>query len=140
MIGFGGLSLTQNGLGDISEAVFVSGNDRFFFIVHGRLPNIFVIMKMLMKQLILTLTLTFACLLAFPFQSYAQIIPEDEVGDEIIIINEDLFVNGPARDVVSISISATLFRLWSRSILIWTILSYMRYQMDGELFTTMGIW
>lgn len=95
---------------------------------------------MLIKQLILTLTLTFACLLAFPFQSYAQIIPEDEVGDEIIIINEDLFVNGPARDVVSIPISATLFRLWSRSILIWTILSYMRYQMDGELFTTMGIW
>jgi hypothetical protein len=45
MIGFGGLSLTQNGLGDISEAVFVSGNDRFFFIVHGRLPNIFVIIN-----------------------------------------------------------------------------------------------
>ena len=62
-----------------------------------------------MKQLILTLTLTLACLLTFPSQSFAQDIPEDEVGDEIVIINQDLIGNGPARDIVPIS--ATLFRL-----------------------------
>lgn len=64
-----------------------------------------------MKHFVLSLILIVTSQLVLPYQSFAQDIPEDEEGDEIVIINEDLFGNGPARDILPAPISATLFRL-----------------------------
>lgn len=50
-------------------------------------------------------------LLVFPFHSFAQDIPEDEDGDEIVIINQNQSGDGPARDILPVPINATLFRL-----------------------------
>lgn len=64
-----------------------------------------------MKHFVLSLILIVTSQLVLPYQSFAQDIPEDEEGDEIVIINEDLFGNGPARDILPVPINATLFRL-----------------------------
>lgn len=65
-----------------------------------------------MKYFALAPMLVVITLLAFPFQSFAQDIPEDEEGEEIvIIINQDLSGNGIGRDILPVPIHATLFRL-----------------------------
>ncbi len=66
-----------------------------------------------MKHLILSLSLVFMSLISIPVQSYAQVILDDDEGDEIVIINEDLFGNGPARDLAPVPVCALLFRLSS---------------------------
>ena len=63
-----------------------------------------------MKQFIFTLALAFIGQLAFPCQSFAQDIPDDGEGEEIVIINQDLLENGPARGIMLTPITATLFR------------------------------
>lgn len=64
-----------------------------------------------MKHFVLSLMLVVMTLLVFPFHSFAQDIPEDEDGDEIVIINQNQSGDGPARDILPVPINATLFRL-----------------------------
>ena len=64
-----------------------------------------------MRHFVLSLMLVVMTLLVFPFHSFAQDIPEDEEGDEIVIINQNQSGNGPARDILPVPINATLFRL-----------------------------
>ena len=64
-----------------------------------------------MKHFVLSLMLVVMTLLVFPFHSFAQDIPEDEEGDEIVIINQNQSGDGPARDILPVPINATLFRL-----------------------------
>lgn len=66
-----------------------------------------------MKHFVLSLMLVVMTLLVFPFHSFAQDIPEDEEGDEIVIINQNQSGDGPARDILPVPINATLFRLSS---------------------------
>lgn len=66
-----------------------------------------------MKHFVLSLMLVVMTLLVFPFHSFAQDIPEDEGGDEIVIINQNQSGDGPARDILPVPINATLFRLSS---------------------------
>lgn len=65
-----------------------------------------------MKHFVLAPMLVVMTLLAFPFHAFAQDIPEDEEGEEIvIIINQDLSGNGTGRDILPVPINAMLFRL-----------------------------
>lgn len=62
-----------------------------------------------MKHYVLFLMLSFITTLSFPFQSFAQDYTEDEEGDEIVIINQDLHGNGSGRDYLPVPIQARLF-------------------------------
>lgn len=63
-----------------------------------------------MRHFVLSLMLVLTALLVLPFQSFAQNIPEDEEGEEIVITDQNLIGNGTGRNILPVPIHATLFR------------------------------